>query len=454
MIDAQGNYVPETPQITTPVPTVNASTVYSPQNVATTLSNPVAKPNLADPYGLYDYYMNSADIQGANTQLKSITDQYNQSLSTSRAQQTALENLPRESMAFIGTAQQRAGTLANQQLQSLSEARNSQIAYLDTLKSRAGDLYGIATQERGKLQELIAMTGGKAGISYTDSFESALQKATKYTEDKAKEDAKDAYKKELKAQLLALGKSTKGLSTNELEKKLKKYNKSVLEEAKRMSEIQYQTALSQLQNLKSGGGGTAGERVGSAGADAQNALLSSKGSDGFVDPGVYVSQRANYMRSGGSSSDFDSQFGNLLSPQEQGSIGVSSNPKTIEQKLTEQKAQQTASSALNIVQRLKTAGSALGNAVGPISSKLPTLRGSTADFEQNYNALKSLLTLENMGVMKGVLSDADIKIIQNASANLSLGQSESGFKKELDNIQSILENRLGGNLNDPLNLGF
>ena len=76
----------------------------------------------------------------------------------------------------------------------------------------------------------------------------------------------------------------------------------------------------------------------------------------------------------------------------------------------------------------------LGAAVGPISKRFPTLRGGTANFEAGVTRLKSLLTLDNLGIMKGVLSDTDIKILSSAATALDFGMSEQGFRKELQRI--------------------
>ena len=59
-------------------------------------------------------------------------------------------------------------------------------------------------------------------------------------------------------------------------------------------------------------------------ADIQDILLGSRGKDGKVDPGKYLEQRANYLRKvkGASVSDYDKQFGGLLSPQEQIRLGI------------------------------------------------------------------------------------------------------------------------------------
>jgi len=257
-IDAQGNYIPEPIQQTEAIPTLNVdpSAVYSASNIAQASTAPVAPPNLSDPMGLYDYYLNSGDIQGAQSSLKTINEQYNKALATGRAQQTAIENIPRESMSFIGTAQQRAGTLANQQLQGISEAKMAQQSYIDTLQSRARDKFNIANQQRSQLQDLIAQTGGRAGISYADTYEQAVKKADKYQEKKTKEEAekakKDAYKQSLKDTYTQLkGYAPKPMSTSELEKKVRKLSKTALAEAKKTSELK-------ASELKASAGGASG----------------------------------------------------------------------------------------------------------------------------------------------------------------------------------------------------
>jgi hypothetical protein len=58
-----------------------------------------------------------------------------------------------------------------------------------------------------------------------------------------------------------------------------------------------------------------------------------------------------------------------------------------------------------------------------------------------------------MGIMKGVLSDSDMKVITQASTALNRGMSESAFKKELEKVKGVLQSKLGGG-NDPLGLGI
>ncbi len=89
-----------------------------------------------------------------------------------------------------------------------------------------------------------------------------------------------------------------------------------------------------------------------------------------------------------------------------------------------------------------TDSTSLSNAVGPLSNRLPTLKGGTADFETYFNNLKSLLTLDNMKLMKGVLSDSDMKVITSAAAPLDLKMSEGAFRRELNKIKTTVESAL------------
>lgn len=63
---------------------------------------------------------------------------------------------------------------------------------------------------------------------------------------------------------------------------------------------------------------------GSVLADIQDVLLKSRGKDGKIDPGKYLEERSNYLRKvkGASVTDYDKQFGGLLSPQEQIRLGI------------------------------------------------------------------------------------------------------------------------------------
>lgn len=97
--------------------------------------------------------------------------------------------------------------------------------------------------------------------------------------------------------------------------------------------------------------------------------------------------------------------------------------------------------ALNLVKDLKES-KGMSSAVG-WQSGIYTAPGSAAsDFETKFEQLQGLLTMDNMGIMKGVLSDSDIKMIKAASAGLSLGMSEGEFTKRLGAIENKLAEKL------------
>jgi|CXWK01.1.fsa_nt_gi hypothetical protein len=87
---------------------------------------------------------------------------------------------------------------------------------------------------------------------------------------------------------------------------------------------------------------------------------------------------------------------------------------------------------------------ALNAAVGPLSSKIPTFQGNTADVEAKIEQLKSLLTLDNLGFLKGAMSDSDIKLLSSAATSLSKGMSEAGFRAELNNIIAKTQGAVAG----------
>ncbi len=65
------------------------------------------------------------------------------------------------------------------------------------------------------------------------------------------------------------------------------------------------------------------------------------------------------------------------------------------------------------------------------------------DFQNQFNNLKSLLSLDNVKLLKGQgqVSDAERALLAAASANLDLGQSEEEFKKNLQDIIKSLSGK-------------
>jgi hypothetical protein len=74
--------------------------------------------------------------------------------------------------------------------------------------------------------------------------------------------------------------------------------------------------------------------------------------------------------------------------------------------------------------------------------KEPIAGTDEAGFVAEYDALKSMLTLGNIGKLKGVLSDSDMKILRQAATSLSPSMPEKDFKRELSRIKSAMS-RIG-----------
>ena len=95
-----------------------------------------------------------------------------------------------------------------------------------------------------------------------------------------------------------------------------------------------------------------------------------------------------------------------------------------------------------LVDKLLSNTGGLSGATGAISSRIPSLREATVDFEADLSELQSLLTLGNLGRMTGVLSESDIKILREASSGLQIGGSERRMREKLAEIGDRLKLRL------------
>lgn len=97
---------------------------------------------------------------------------------------------------------------------------------------------------------------------------------------------------------------------------------------------------------------------------------------------------------------------------------------------------QTANEIITLAKEIMN-DKALSASVGPYSSRLPswkTLTGETADFAAKAQRLQSLLTLGNLGVLKGAISDKDMEVLQSAASSLKPGMTEQAYKTELQRI--------------------
>lgn len=113
------------------------------------------------------------------------------------------------------------------------------------------------------------------------------------------------------------------------------------------------------------------------------------------------------------------------------------DPKTKADKANREKeqlqAQQGAQEILDLATTLKSHPGR--ERASGFSSILPSAPGGDArDFEVKLERLSSLLTLDNLGLMSGVLTDKDIQILRSAAGGLDVGQSEEALLGELDRI--------------------
>lgn len=246
--------VPTTP--TTPSEFVAANSgsagqVYSANNIAQTTTAPVAAPNLSDPFGLYNYYMNTPDITAAKESAKTAQAQLLERTKAAREQQQALgQNL--QSTNRIRGSQQNAQQLATNDIQALNEAYTLAASNVDALTSTAKEKMAIAEQSRNEIKQMIAATGGKAGISYADTYESAVKKAKKYEDKVAKEAKKDAEKSALKDMALAAGVSTKGKSSKDIRKALEKAAKKDKSIKDQLDQLKIQQAKADISKTLKG----------------------------------------------------------------------------------------------------------------------------------------------------------------------------------------------------------
>lgn len=68
------------------------------------------------------------------------------------------------------------------------------------------------------------------------------------------------------------------------------------------------------------------------------------------------------------------------------------------------------------------------------------LQGERTSFEAKVNTLKSNLTLDNLSLLKGAMSDKDLLFLNSIGSSLDTSMSEAEFDKELTRIKDKLEN--------------
>ena len=90
----------------------------------------------------------------------------------------------------------------------------------------------------------------------------------------------------------------------------------------------------------------------------------------------------------------------------------------------------------------------LSDITGTINPRLPTLSGASQDAINLALRLESLLTVDNLKLMSGVLTDRDIQFLTRVGSGLNITEggikgSEEGVKKRLQEIKNKMQSILG-----------
>lgn len=135
-------------------------------------------------------------------------------------------------------------------------------------------------------------------------------------------------------------------------------------------------------------------------------------------------------------------------PQGQADLAAAEAQADLKKQEAAQKAKQM-QSAQEGVQEVRDLAVTLLNHPGRkaatgTSSALWTRPGGDAyDFETSFERFESMLTVDNLDKMSGVLTDKDIQILKSAAAGLKLGMSEDAFESELNRVISKMNEKLG-----------
>ena len=76
------------------------------------------------------------------------------------------------------------------------------------------------------------------------------------------------------------------------------------------------------------------------------------------------------------------------------------------------------------------------------------------DFASDFESFKSLLTVENLDKMSGVLTDKDIDILKSAALSIELWNSETQFVKRMEEVENVYRKALWEEVIDKSNLFY
>lgn len=232
------------------------SSPYSGQNVVNAVAGGTTPYNYDDPYGAMTAIEQRLGLGEATTAEQEAQAGLLGFQDTTRAQINALRanrNLSTGLEAGFEAQRTREATQQEQVLSNqLALAQNKRLA----LESKVAQEYDVYNQERSQRESIMlqAIQAGAKNVNMGMSTAELTSAYTKASEEKAKQEKKDAYRSDLKEILRSLGKSPGKMNIGEMEDWLSKNNKNALAEAKKVSDLEYQTKLAALNKAKSGSG--------------------------------------------------------------------------------------------------------------------------------------------------------------------------------------------------------
>lgn len=222
---------------------ISADEVLSAPNIEATLTSTTTTPT--DVLGIFTQQEDLAGVSQLKEAYQQRLQDYLSAQNLANQQQLTIEGRAKK-LGVLRGEQAQAATQAQQELQTLQTGLTLAESALTSAQNTAAQRANILYQEYQTKQQLLLQYPGLKINPFTDSMEKVASALDKYQE----EQKKDAYKDALKQQLLALGKSVKGLSTNELEKKLKKYNKAALKQAEEEANLRLDGLKLDLANTR------------------------------------------------------------------------------------------------------------------------------------------------------------------------------------------------------------
>lgn len=76
------------------------------------------------------------------------------------------------------------------------------------------------------------------------------------------------------------------------------------------------------------------------------------------------------------------------------------------------------------------------------SGKLPTVLPSSTDADVAFDNVQNLLTLDNLSLMSGVLTDRDIAVLRSAASGVEKGMTKDAFLKQMKKIKNRIYTKL------------